>query len=333
MSSPNRLEPQDPAEFRSHRRLGEQLDLFHFPAHSPGMASWHPKGVAILDELRACIRQLHARHGYVEVSAPLVCDHSLWERSGHLGKFADKMFHLEVDGRPAALKPMNCPGHCDFYSHRPRSYRELPLRIAEQGLRDALDHAGVGYVEQPGEGAFYGPKVDVHLSDGLDRAWQMGSVQLDYQLPERFDLRFVGANGSELDERGAPHRPVIIHRALLGSFERFLAILLEHHDGRLPLWLAPEQVRVLPVGADQHDYARRVAERLAAAGLRAGVDLDGPLAGRIRASESARVNVVAVAGGREAAGEAIALREGGEQRVLGLDEAVAELAARSAERR
>lgn len=404
---------QDSVEFRGHRWLGEQLDLFHFPSHSPGMPSWHPKGVAILDALRAYVRQLHVRYGYVEVLAPLICDHSLWERSGHLGKFADKMFHLEVDGRAAALKPMNCPGHCDLYSHRPRSYRDLPLRIAEQGhvhraeqsgelngllrarsfviddahlfcapeqvdaelaaclqmiaevhdlfgfelsaelslrpaqrigsdelwdraeqgLRDALDHAGVSYVEQPGEGAFYGPKVDVHLSDSLGRAWQMGSVQLDYQLPERFDLRYVGANGSECNEHGEPHRPVIIHRALLGSFERFLAILLEHCDGRFPLWLAPEQVRVLPVGAEQQAYAQRVVERLGAAGLRAGVDLDGPLAGRIRASESARVCVVAVAGAREAAREALALREAGAQRVLDLAEAIAELAGRAAERR
>jgi threonyl-tRNA synthetase len=405
--------PQDPAGFRGHRWLGEQLDLFHFPAHSPGMACWHPMGVAVLDALHAYIRALNARYGYVEVRAPLVADHALWERSGHLAKFADKMFHLQVDGRPAALRPMNCPGHCDLFGHRPRSHRELPMRLAEQGqvhraeqsgelngllrarsfviddghvfcapeqvdaelagclrmaaeayerlglelsaelslrpqqrlggeelwdlaeqgLRDALAAAGVSYAEQPGEGAFYGPKVDLHVRDRLGRAWQMGSVQLDHQLPERFDLRYVGANGSELDEHGQPHRPVIVHRAIFGSFERLVAILLEHYDGRFPLWLAPEQVRVLPVGGDQHAYADEVAARLHASGLRAGVDVDGPLGGRVRRSEAERIPVVAVVGPREAAGGQVALRDAEGQRVLALADAVAELGGRVARRR
>jgi threonyl-tRNA synthetase len=403
----------DAASPRPHRWLGEQLDLFHFPTHAPGMASWHPKGVAMLDALHAYVRQLNRRYGYQEVRAPLVCDHVLWERSGHLGKFADKMFHLQVDGRPSALRPMNCPGHCDLYSHRPRSWRELPMRIAEQGhvhrveqsgelngllrtrsfviddghlfcgpdqvdaelaaclamvgeiydlfglepsvelslrpderlgddalwdraedgLRAAARQAGIAFVEQPGKGAFYGPKVDVHVADSLGRAWQMGSVQLDYQLPERLDLRYVASHGADCDENGDPHRPVIIHRALLGSFERFVAILLEHFDGRFPLWLAPEAVRVLPIGAHQHDYARQVVRRLEDAGVRTGLGDDGPLGGRIRAAESDRVPVLAVIGQREAEASAVALRRGPNQEVLPVGAAVSLLADEVAQRR
>jgi len=400
-------------EFRSHRWLGEQLDLFHFPVHSPGMACWHPKGLRVVRALEAYIRDLLDAYGYLEVRTPLVCDSSLWERSGHLAKFADKMFHLEVDGRAAALRPMNCPGHCDLYAHRPRSYRELPLRLAEQGhvhraeqsgelngllrarsfviddghifcapdqvaaelgaclhmaaqvyerlglalsaelslrpeqrlgsdelwdraeadLRAALQSADVAFSESSGEGAFYGPKVDLHAADSLERRWQVGSVQLDYQLPERFDLRYVAREGSDVDAEGRPYRPVMIHRAMFGSFERFVAILIEHFDGRFPLWLAPEPVRVLPVGADQHAYAEQVAAQLNDNGVRAAVDADGPLGRRIRAGQSARVPVLAVAGGREAQARSVALREGDAQRVLALDAAVAELAKRVAKRR
>jgi threonyl-tRNA synthetase len=401
---------QDVDAFRSHRWLGEQLDLFHFPAHSPGMACWHPKGLRVLRRLASYLGELLERYGYQEVRGPLVCDSALWECSGHLGKFADKMFPLQVDGRPAALRPMNCPGHCDLYAHRPRSYRELPLRIAEyghvhraeqsgelngllrarsfviddghifcapeqvdaelqaclrmarevyerfrlelsaelslrparrlgsdaawdraeQGLRDALAAAGIAHAESPGEGAFYGPKVDLHVHDALGRAWQMGSVQLDYQLPERFDLRYVAADGADHDRDGRPYRPVIIHRALFGSFERFIAILIEHYDGRFPLWLAPEAVRVLPVGADQGVYASEVAARMGAAGVHVNLDADGPLGGRIRAAAQARIPVLAVVGGREAAAAQVALRDNGGQRVIALADAVAELARRAA---
>jgi threonyl-tRNA synthetase len=404
---------RDAESSRRHRWLGEQLDLFHFPAHAPGMASWHPKGMVMLDVLHAYVRELNRRYGYQEVRSPIVCDHALWERSGHLDKFADKMFHMRVDGRRSALRPMNCPGHCDLYDHRPRSWRELPMRIAEQGhvhrveqsgelngllrarsfviddghlfcapehvdaelaaclamigevydlfgleplaelslrpeqrlgddalwdraedgLRAASSQAGIAFVEQAGEGAFYGPKVDVHVADSLGRAWQMGSVQLDYQLPERLDLRYVAANGTDRDEDGRPHRPIIIHRALLGSFERFVAILLEHFDGRFPLWLAPEAVRVLPIGANQRDYAQEVVERLEGASVRAALVDDGPLAGRIRAAQSARVPVLAVIGEREQDATGVALRRGPDQRLLPLDTAVSLLADEVAQRR
>jgi threonyl-tRNA synthetase len=403
---------RDPQHARPHRWLGEHLDLFHFPSHAPGMASWHPKGVAVLDALHAYVRELNRRYGYQEVRSPIVCDHALWERSGHLGKFADKMFHVQVDGRPSALRPMNCPGHCDLYRHRARSWRELPMRIAEQGhvhrveqsgelngllrarsfviddahlfcapaqldaelaaclamvgevydlfglepsaelslrpeqrlgddalwdraedgLRAALRQADIGFVEQPGQGAFYGPKVDLHVADSLGRAWQMGSVQLDYQLPERFDLRYIAADGGDCDDDGRPHRPVVIHRALLGSFERFVAILLEHFDGRFPLWLAPEAVRVLPVGAQQHNYALGVVGRLQDAGVRAEMVSDGPLGGRIRAARGDRVPVLAVVGQREADAGSVALRRGAGQHVLPVDAAVSALANEVAER-
>ena len=409
MSDPNR----NLSQYRSHRWLGEQMDLFHFPAHSPGMACWHPRGLRVYRALEEYCRELDERYSYEEVRSPLVCNSGLWERSGHADKFADKMFALSVDGHPAALKPMNCPGHADLYALRPRSYRELPLRLselghvhrleqsgelngllrarsfviddahlfcapaqvpgelgacllmaqevyalvglalraelslrpaqrlgddalwdaAERGLRDALDQAGLAYVEQPGQGAFYGPKVDLHIDDARGRAWQMGSVQLDFQLPIRFDLRYVGPDGRKESPGGEPYRPVVVHRAMLGSLERFIAILLEHFDGRFPLWLAPEAVRVLPVGAGQHAYAHRVAEALRAGGVRAGVDADGPLGGRIRAAQSLRVPVVAIAGAREADAGAVTLRRGADQRVVGLDEAVEALCAEVRERR
>ncbi len=307
------------------------------------------------------------------------------------GKFHAKMFQLEVDGRPAALRPMNCPGHAELYALRPRSYRELPLRLAESGhvhrleqsgelngllrarsfivddahpfcapgqvaaelrsclelarelhnlfglplraelslrpadrlgsddvwdraeagLRDGLRVAGISFEERPGEGAFYGPKVDLHVADSLGRSWQMGSVQLDYQLPERFDLRYVDAGGRDRDGEGAPNPPAIIHRAMFGSMERFIAVLLEHGDGWLPLWLSPEAVRVLPVGQADEPYARAFAEQLRQAAVRGAVAPSGPLAARIRDAAAARVPVVAVVGPRERAGVSVALRRAG----------------------
>jgi threonyl-tRNA synthetase len=410
-SQPN---PRAP-ERRSHRWLGEQLDLFHFPAHSIGMASWHPRGVVVYDALAAYGRELNARYGYQEVRSPLVCDIQLWERSGHQEKFAERMFQLGVDGRPAALKPMNCPGHCDLFALRPRSYRELPLRIAELGhvhrleqpgelngllrarsfviddghvfcapaqvagelieclrmaqevyelfglalvvelslrpeqrlgddrlwdraeadLRDAVREAGLSFEERPGEGAFYGPKVDLHISDALGRSWQMGSVQLDFQLPLRFDLRYVDAGGSSHDPEGNPHRPVLVHRALFGSYERFMGVLIEHYDGRFPLWLAPEAVRLLPVGGGQAEYAQEAAGRLADAGVRCAIDGAGPLDGRIREAHRLRIPLVAIVGASEMAAEEIALRRPGRagQARESMRDAVAMLRDEVAERR
>jgi threonyl-tRNA synthetase len=390
----------------SHRRLGEALDLFHVPEHSPGIASWHPRGLIVYRELEQLVRELGEARGYQEVRCPSLWDWSVWERSGHAAKFGDKMFSVEVDGRRAGLRPMNCPGHAELFAHRPRSWREMPLRFsepgfvhrneqsgevngllrgrgfciddghvfcrehqvpgelvgclqmalevydlvdlrpraelslrpevrlgddalwdrAEQALRDALEAVGLPFDERPGEGAFYGPKIDLHVSDSLGRAWQLGSVQLDYQLAERFDLGYVA-------EDGARERPVIVHRALLGSFERFIAILLEHLDGRLPLWLAPEAVRVLPVGRAHVEAAARFAGALRAESVRCAIDADGPLSGRVRRASDMRIPVLAVIGGREAAEGSVALRRGGDSAVLASEEAARSLGDEVRERR
>jgi threonyl-tRNA synthetase len=347
--------------------------------------------MVIYNALCELFRELGERYGYQEVRSPLVCSSSLWERSGHEQKFGARMFHLEVDERAAALKPMNCPAHAELYAFRRRSYRDLPIRFSELGqvhrleqfgelngllrarsfviddahvfcapdqvpdelraclklarelyelfdlplraelslrpqdplgpdelwdlaeasLRASLREAGLPFEERPGEGAFYGPKVDLHVSDSLGRSWQMGSVQLDYQLPERFDLRYVAADGRDHAPDGAPYRPVMVHRAMFGSLERLIAILLEHLDGWLPLWLAPEAVRVLPLGEQDHDAACRLAEQFRRAGIRAVVVADGPLSGRIREAFSARVPALAIIGPRERERHQVALRRAG----------------------
>jgi threonyl-tRNA synthetase len=391
---------------RSHRWLGEQLGLFHFPEHAPGMPCWHAPGMVVWNELARLWRELGASHGYEEVRSPLVCARELWERSGHWEKFRDKMFVLSADEREFALKPMNCPGHADLYALRPRSYKELPLRFAEMGhchrlepsgslngllrvrafaqddahlfcrpaqaqaeaaaclemakavyalfglplraelslrppqrlgadnvweeaeaqLRGALESSGLQYEERAGEGSFYGPKVDLHIDDALGRSWQMGSVQMDFQLPIRFDLRYINEKGVDVDANGAAERPVMVHRAIFGSFERFIGILLEHYDGQFPLWLAPEAVAVLPVSADVAEYAQEVAAALANSDVRARVHADGPLGARIRDAELARIPLMAVVGAREHANQSVNLRARGQgQQQMALAEAVAEL--------
>src|ERR1035437_941870 len=364
---------------RSHREIGEQLDLFHLPEHASGQVCWHSAGLALYRCLEEFVRERYKSGGYREVRSPLLCDQSLWERSGHWDKFSDKMIVASCQGREGALKPMNCPGHAELYALRPRSYRELPLRIgelgqvhraersgelngllrarsfviddahifaapeqvaeelnacllmahevygkfglvvsaelslrpeerlgaddvwdaAEEALLAALLAANIQYEECPGEGAFYGPKVDLHVADSLGRSWQMGSVQLDYQLPERFDLRYVGADNSNKHANGEPRRPVMIHRALLGSLERFIAVLLENDDGWLPIWCAPRQVALLPVSEAQGQHAEEQLRRLKAAGGRAQIISDGPLGGRIRHALELRIPMVAVLGARE----------------------------------
>jgi len=373
------------AEVRSHRRIGEALDLFHIPEHSPGIAAWHPRGLIVYRALERLVRELGEARGYQEVRCPSLWDWSIWERSGHAAKFSDKMLSVEVDGRRAGLRPMNCPGHAELFAHRPRSWREMPVRFSELGLvhrneqsgevngllrgrafciddghvfcrdeqvpgeliaclrmasevyellglapraelslrpavrlgddalwdraecalRDALEAVGLPFDERPGEGAFYGPKIDLHVFDSLGRAWQLGSVQLDYQLagPDRFDLSYVA-------EDGRPQRPVIVHRAVLGSFERFIGLLVDHLDGRLPLWLAPEAVRVLPVGRAHAEAAGRFAGALRQQDVRCEIDPDGPLSGRVRRALDMRIPVLAVIGDREAAIGSVALRRG-----------------------
>ena len=331
------LERLEEARERDHRKLGRELDLFMLSDLSPGSPFWLPNGTHIWNELTRLWRATNVARGYTEVRTPILYDVELWKQSGHWDVYRDNMYFTDVEGRPMGLKPMNCPAHIQIYKRELRSYRDLPIRYAEQGLvhrhepsgtlhgllrvrhitqddahvfctedqieeevvrcldfgfyiyeqfglraaagavhaagqahrhrRDvgpgrgarcaqALENQGLEYELNEGDGAFYGPKIDLHMTDAIGRSWQLGTVQLDYYMPERFELTYTGADNAE-------HRPVMIHRALLGSFERFIGILIEHYAGEFPLWLAPVQARVLPI-ADRHvDYAREVAERAA----------------------------------------------------------------------
>jgi threonyl-tRNA synthetase len=394
------LERLEEARRRDHRRLGVQLDLFHLDEVSPGSPFWHPKGMIIWNVLEDLRRRENARRGYVEVKTPLIFERSIWVTSGHWEKFRDNMFFLrgdEGDDRLFGLKPMNCPGHCLVYASRARSYRELPLRLAEAGtlhrnepsgtlhgllrvrhvtqddghifcapaqiedevfrcldhafylyellglqmrvelslrpasrlgsdedwdrsenaLRAALRNRGVEFVEMPGEGAFYGPKIDIHMEDSLGRSWQLGTVQLDFQMPERFALEYTSsANHDE--------RPVMIHRALFGSMERFIGILIEHFAGAFPFWLAPVQIRVIPVGEGHRPAAEALAARLP---YRVEVDSSDDTVGkRIRNAELEKVPFVVVFGDKES-DDALAVREhGGEQSTVSLMDLLARLA-------
>ena len=386
------LERLEEAKKRDHRRLGTQLDLFHFSDVSPGSPFWHPKGMVIWNVLEDLRRRENRERGYVEVRTPQIYDKELWVTSGHWEKYREHMFTFESENREFGLKPMNCPGHCALYSDGAYSYRELPLRMAEAGVlhRDeltgalhgllrvrmfsqddahifctseqmadevaacldfgyaiydklgleikvelstrpenrigadeewdvaeaalaaALDRRGLEYTINAGDGAFYGPKIDLHMLDSLDRAWQIGTVQLDFQMPQRFGLRYQGADNAE-------HTPVMIHRALIGSFERFIGILIEHFAGAFPFWLAPVQVRILPVGLGHHAAAQELAAKLA--GYRVEVDASDETVGkRIRNGEVDKIPFVIVYGDKES-DEALAVREhGGEQSTKSLPE-------------
>jgi threonyl-tRNA synthetase len=392
------------ARRRDHRVLGKQLDLFTFHPASPGAAYWTPKGTTLYNTLVEFVRD-RQRADFVEVKTPLLYHKSLWETSGHWGKYRDHMFlvlNSESQEHDSSLKPMNCPSHYLLYQTRKHSYRDLPLRYttfdvlhrnevtgalsgltrvrqfaqddchvflteaqiagevrfllefilghyetfgltatlkfatrpaervgddamwdrAEAGLKAALEATGRPYTLKPGDGAFYGPKIDFDVTDSIGRAWQLGTIQLDYAAPERFDLQYVG-------DDNALHRPVVIHRAVCGSFERFLAILIEHFAGAFPLWLAPEQVRVLPVADDWTGAAHAVVARLTGAGLRArGDDRHETLNYRIRDGEVAKIPFLAVVGKREAEQGTVAVRTrgtGGRQRVETVDAFIARL--------
>ncbi|HEX4519461.1 MAG TPA: threonine--tRNA ligase [Gaiellaceae bacterium] len=379
------LERLEEARKRDHRRLGTQLDLFHFSDVSPGSPFWHPKGMAIWNVLEDLRRRENRERGYVEVRTPQIYDKELWVTSGHWEKYREHMFTFESEHREFGLKPMNCPGHCVLYADGQYSYRELPLRMAEAGvlhrdeltgalhgllrvrmfsqddahlfctpeqiedevigcldygyfiwdklgleikvelstrpdnrlgtdeewdvaeaaLTSALERRGIEFTVNAGDGAFYGPKIDLHMLDSLDRSWQIGTVQLDFQMPQRFGLRYQGADNAE-------HTPVMIHRALIGSFERFIGILIEHFAGAFPFWLAPVQVRVLPVGLDHHEAARALAARLDA--YRVEVDDSSETVGkRIRNAEVDKIPFTIVYGDAES-DDSLAIREhGGEQ--------------------
>ncbi|HEX8832445.1 MAG TPA: threonine--tRNA ligase, partial [Longimicrobium sp.] len=379
------LHQLEEAKRRDHRRLGKELELFMFHPAAPGSAFWTERGTTIYQTLNEYMRELQLRNGYGEVKTPLLFNKSLWEVSGHWGKYRENMFLVldtESGEHDFSLKPMNCPSHHLLYASKKHSYRELPIRyctfdvlhrnevsgalsgltrvrqfqqddshiyLAEQQIEDevkrlvaliqevygtfgltatakfatrpeqrigddamwdraenallaALESTGLPYELKPGDGAFYGPKIDFDVRDSIGRGWQLGTIQLDYAAPERFDLSYVG-------EDNQAHRPVVIHRAICGSFERFIAILIEHFAGAFPVWLAPVQVVVVPISDDQAASARQYGEELRAAGVRAHVDdRNETLNYRIREAETAKVPYMAVIGGREAEGGTVAVR-------------------------
>jgi threonyl-tRNA synthetase len=391
------------AERRDHRRLGRELELFHLQEQAVGSVFWHPKGWTLFRTIENYLRKRLDAAGYQEVKAPLLLDRSLWEASGHWENFRENMFIAQSrDEKLLALKPMNCPGHVLIFRNRLRSYRELPLRLAEFGschrnepsgalhgilrvrgftqddahifctedqvtsesivicqlllsvyrdfgfddveikfadrppqrvgsdtvwdraehdLKAAVELAGLPYTYNPGEGAFYGPKLEFHLRDALGRQWQCGTLQLDFNMPGRLGAAYVG-------EDGGRHTPVMLHRAILGSMERFIAILIEHYAGRFPLWLAPVQLVIATITSEAADYAGEVAQACAAAGLRCASDTGNEKIGyKVREHTLAKVPVLLVVGRREAANRSVALRRlgGNEQEVLALGEAVARL--------
>ncbi|HEY5661086.1 MAG TPA: threonine--tRNA ligase [Gaiellaceae bacterium] len=385
------------AKRRDHRRLGPQLDLFHFSERSPGSALWHPKGMVLFQVMDDIRRRENAKRGYSEVRTPIIYDAETFYISGHFPKYEDLMFKLEVDTEPWAMKAMNCPGHMILFGSRLRSYRELPVRYAEPtplhrneltgtlhgllrvrmitqddahifctqeqiqdeiagvvayarylyelfgmsasaelstrpdnklgtdeewdlteaALEEALKLNEIPYVVAPGEGAFYGPKIDLHMEDALGRHWQMGTIQLDSQMPSRFGLTYVGPDNRE-------HPLYVVHRALYGSFERFIGILIEHYGGAFPVWLAPVQIRLIPVGEDHRAAVKTLKEKLD--GLRVDIDeRDETVGKRIRDAEVEKIPYVVVYGDKES-DESLAVRKrGGEQITLSLGALRAEI--------
>ncbi len=393
------LHQLEEAEKRDHRRLGREMDLFHQQEEAAGSVFWHPKGWTLWRTLEAYMRRRLEAGGYVEIKTPQLLDRSLWEASGHWEKFREAMFTAESEDKVLALKPMNCPCHVQIFRQGIKSYRDLPLRMAEFGschrnepsgalhglmrvraftqddahifctedqitaetkifcdllisiyrdlgfdqvivrfadrpprragadaiwdkaeaaLKEATAAAGVETVMNPGEGAFYGPKLEFVLRDAIGRDWQCGTLQVDFVLPERLDASYIGEDGQK-------HRPVMLHRAILGSFERFLGVLIEHYAGRFPLWLAPVQAVVATITQDADAYAGRVLAAAQSAGLRVEADLrNEKINYKVREHSLAKVPVLLVVGKREAEAGNVALRRlGGEaQEVLALDDAI-----------
>ena len=371
------------AEKRDHRRIGKQLDLFHFQEEAPGMVFWHHKGWTLFQQVEQFMREHLAQYDYEEVNTPQVLDRSLWEKSGHWDKFGHMIFATETEGRDYAIKPMNCPGHVQVYNQGLKSYRDLPYRIAEFGvvhrnepsgtlhglmrarrftqddahifctedqlatevsslieqtfdiyqrfgfdnismalstrpnervgedalwdkaesaLEKALSDQDLDFRLQPGEGAFYGPKIEFTLKDCIGRNWQCGTIQVDFSMPGRLGAEYVGEDGDR-------HVPVMIHRAILGSLERFVGILIEHHAGLLPLWLSPDQAVVMGITDKHADYAAAVTRRLKAAGFRVKADLRNEKVGfKIREHTLARVPYLLVVGDREIETDSVAVR-------------------------
>ena len=396
------------AEKRDHRKIGREMELFMMSDFGPGSPFWLPNGMALRNALTEYWHEMQARFGYQEVQTPLILSRSLWETSGHWDHYKENMYTTTVDEEDFAIKPMNCPGACLIYKSKPRSYRDLPMKLAEagldhryemkgalhglfrvreftqddahlfirpdqiteqvtdashlitayyaqfgfpyrvelstrpedsmgsdedweraeQGLRDALESMGIEYVVNEGDGAFYGPKIDFHLTDCLGRSWQCGTIQLDFQLPHNFQLEYIDSDGTK-------KQPIMIHRAGFGSFERFIGILTENYEGKFPVWLSPCQVKVLPVSEKSRPYAHEVADKLAAAGIRVKVDdRDEKIGYKIREARSLdRVPYMLILGEQEVEAGNISVRDrSNETHTAELDEFIAQVVKENAER-
>lgn len=382
----NYLHMLEEAEKRDHRRLGKELDLFHFQEEAPGLIFWHSKGWALWQQVEQYMRNVYQENGYMEVKAPQLLDRSLWERSGHWDKYQDNMFTTKSENRYYALKPMNCPGHIQLFNNTVRSYRDLPLRYgefgachrnepsgslhglmrvrgftqddghifctedqildeciaysdlvkkvyadfgfhdisykvatrpakrigddaswdkAEKALMTALDQAGIKFDILEGEGAFYGPKIEYHLRDSLGRSWQCGTIQVDFQMPGRLGAEYV----TEDNEHKVP---VMLHRAILGSMERFIGMLIEHYAGLLPTWLAPVQVGIANITDEQADYAKELVETFRKAGIRSEADLrNNKITYKIRELSLQKLPYIVVVGAKEKAEGKVSVRARG----------------------
>ena len=377
------LQRLDEAEKRDHRKLGKQLDLFHIQEEAPGMVFWHPKGWIIWQQVEQYMREVFRDNGYMEIRTPSVLDKGLWERSGHWENFRENMFMTHSEEREFAVKPMNCPGHVQVFRQGLKSYRDLPLRLAEFGschrnepsgalhgimrvraftqddahifcthsqvpdeavrfidllqkvytdfgfneisvklstrpvkrvgseeqwdkaeaaLQSALDHKKLAWDLQPGEGAFYGPKIEFSLKDSIGRVWQCGTLQLDFSMPERLEAEFVAEDNTR-------RVPVMLHRAILGSLERFIGIIIENHAGALPLWLSPDHAVVLNISEGQADYARKVTEELKHNGIRVHADLrNEKITYKIREHSLQKLPYQIIVGDKEVAAQMVAVR-------------------------
>jgi threonyl-tRNA synthetase len=376
----NRMEE---AKKRDHRKLGKELDLFSIQDEGKGFPFFHPKGMALRNELVDFWKEEHRKAGYEEIKTPIILDESLWHQSGHWDHYKDNMYFTEIDGDTHAVKPMNCPGGILVYKDSMHSYRELPIRMAELGLvhrhemsgalhglmrvrsftqddahiyclpdqiedelsgviklvdrlysafgfnynvelstkpekamgsdeqwdraikalKNSIERNDLDYEINEGDGAFYGPKIDFHLEDSIGRTWQCGTIQLDFQMPERFDLSYIGQDGEE-------HRPAMIHRAIYGSIERFIGILIEHFAGAFPTWIAPVQVEIIPVSDDQIDYALQVKEALSEEKIRVEVDSRSEQVGyKIRDAQVKQIPYMLIVGGREEENGTVSVRD------------------------
>lgn len=387
------------AEKRDHRKLGREMDLFHFEEYAPGDVFWHPRGWTFFQTLIGYMRRRQAAEGYVEINTPQIMDKVLWETSGHWDWYRENMYTTEIEEKTFAVKPMNCPGGVLTFKQGITSYRDLPKRIAEfgrvhryeasgalhgllrvraftqddahifctpaqfkeecqrvvrfmleiykdfgltdvniklstrpterigtddiwdmleTGLAEALTEMGYAYTVNEGDGAFYGPKLDFKLKDAIGREWQLGTLQADLNLPERFDVSYIGEDGQK-------HRPIMLHRALFGSLERFSGVLIEHCAGAFPFWLAPVQAVVAPISSEQDDYAKEIAHRLFVAGIRVETDLrNEKVSYKIREHSVKKVPVILVVGAKEATERTVTIRRLGTttQETISFDEAV-----------